>query len=275
MEQELWLIGGGPRSRWAAEYFRKQGINFHSYGVTGLEDQPLPRQLEDVILPFPSFQGALLRGHSAVPVEELLCRLHSGSRVFGGLLKEQEGALSRTGARLYELYGAEPFTTLNAIATAEGALALTMEHSPRTLHGGTALIIGYGRIGKILGQKLRALHCAVTVCARKAADLALAEAEGFLTDRTGQYEKGLAAYDFIFNTVPATVLSPEQLAQTAPHCLLMELASPPGGIPKAACEALARRYLPAPGLPERCAPQSAGMLYARCIQDLILREASQ
>ena len=53
------------------------------------------------------------------------------------------------------------------MATSEAALAILIENTEKTLFGSNILIIGYGRIAKILAEYLKALKANVTVCARK------------------------------------------------------------------------------------------------------------
>ena len=188
----------------------------------------------------------------------------------GGLFGERRSALEAVGAAVHDLYGTEPLTTANAVPTAEGAVALALEHSPVTLHGSRCLVIGFGRVGKVLAEKLRALNAEVTVAVRKDGDEALAEAMGLHTDRTGSYRHGLGQYDFLFNTVPAPTLSNAQLDLLAPDALLIELASKPGGFSpehRANC-------LNAPGLPGKFAPKTAGTLYANSILRILESEES-
>lgn len=265
MDNEIILVGGDLRSHWAAWYLRKRGFALTTCGVPLEQEMPLPQHLQTVILPFPAFQGELIRGAAAIPVGELLWRLGEDSRVYGGLLGKWRGAFEGKGAHCYELYGAEPLTTANAASTAEGAIALAMEHMPITLQGARCLVIGWGRIGKLLSGKLRALDAQVTVTVRKAADRALAEAFGLLTDQTGEYLHGLSQFDLVFNTVPQEVLTPIQLARLNKACLLIELASAPGGFSPEDCGELGLRCIAAPGLPGKYAPKTAGILYAQSI----------
>ena len=46
----------------------------------------------------------------------------------------------------------EELTILNAIPTAEGAIQIAMEKSLKTVHGSKCLVLGFGRIGKILAN---------------------------------------------------------------------------------------------------------------------------
>lgn len=269
---EFWVLGGDARSYWAARHLQAGGYKVCCFGVPGATDTPLPFYIERLILPFPSVQGALVRGHSAIPMEEVLQHVDMDSTVYGGRLGPWREALEHHGARVCDLYGTEPLTTANAIPTAEGAIQLAMDQAPITLHGSRCLVIGFGRIGKILARKLHGLSANVTVAARNPADLALAEAMGLQTDLTGRYLHGLKQYDFIFNTVPATVLQKEDLDKLNPDCLLLELASLPGGFSQEDCKERGISYLFAPGLPGRCAPKSAGAIYAQNVLDDLRKE---
>ena len=271
---EFWILGGDERNRWAAEYLCGIGHEVHTFGVPGCSDEPMPLYMERTVLPFPSFQGALLRGVSAIPIEEILHRVDGDSTIFGGLIGTWARAFAHRKARVFDLYSSEPLTTANTVPTAEGAICLAKEHSPITLHGANCLVLGYGRVGKILAAKLQALSAHVTVALRKAPDQALAEALGLDTDRISVYSRGLAQYDFVFNTVPAEVLTGEQLARLDKSCVLLELASAPGGFSRTQCEALGLTCCHAPGLPGKYAPKTAGILYAQSILTLLQKEDS-
>ena len=95
----------------------------------------------------------------------------------------------------------------NAVPTAEGAIQIAMEELPITIHGARALVIGYGRLGRALSQRLAGLGAKVSVAARKFADLAWAESCGYGIEHTGQLEGWLCCYDLVVNTVPARILS--------------------------------------------------------------------
>lgn len=264
---------GDARQSWVLELLRARGCAAAAYDVPGWESWPLPERLRGrVILPFPSFQGSFLRGKSGLAVQELLSRLTPEAHVYGGPFGAQRAAFEETGAAVTDLYGTEPLTTGNAIPTAEGAIRLAIEQTTVTLHGARCLVIGFGRVGKVLAQKLHALSADVTVSARKSADRALIGALGMRSTVTGVYAEGLGEFDLIFNTVPAPVLTPAQLAALKAPCVLIELASRPGGIPEEACRALGLHYHFAPGLPGLCAPETAGRLYADCILDAISKE---
>ena len=95
-------------------------------------------------------------------------------------------------------------------------------------------------------------------------DLGMIQAMGLRAIGTGRWED-LSKYRVIFNTIPAPVLSQRDLESTRPDCLLLELASAPGGIEAGG----SRSLIQAPGLPGKTAPETAG----RLIGETILRLA--
>ena len=246
---------------WAAQALLDAGLEVRCCGVPGMPEA-LPTPADFVILPFPALQGERLRGTAAPERTAVFACCRRGTRVYGGGLSPLRQALLDCGAEPVELFGTEPLTTHNAVPTAEGAIALAVLHSPYRLHGAPCLVIGYGHIGRVLANKLHGLSARVTVAARRPSDRAAAEALGLEADETGRYARGLA-YHFVFNTVPAPVLTQDQLAALLPGCLLVELASAPGGIP--ACTRTDVTRIDAPGLPGRFCPASAGAAYAAAI----------
>lgn len=272
MARDIWFLGGDERSFWAAEHFRANGWRVATCGVVNMEDEPLPAAFKRVVLPFPSVQGALLRGNAAIPTQELLCRVNEGTRVYGGQLSSLQDAIAEKGGSAIELYGSEPLTTQNAALTAEAAISLAVTHSPLALYQSKCLVTGYGRIGKLLAQRLQAMSAQVSVAARRKSDRALAMSFGHSVLPLTPESFRPGCFDFIFNTVPFPVLGCAQLERLKPHCLLVELASSPYGISLEGCQALGLKYLLASSLPGRFSPSSAGRLYAQSILELICGE---
>ncbi|MBR4308242.1 MAG: hypothetical protein IKT58_01470 [Oscillospiraceae bacterium] len=260
-----WFLGGDSRSLWAVEQFRQRGLTVHCHNVPGLPHEALPSHIPCLILPAPSFVKSKIPGCPELTLEELLNKLDADSRVYCMKVEALAQAAQERGAQVTDLYNSEPYTTRNALATAEGAIYLAMRHSPMTVRDSACLVIGAGRIGSLLSEKLSALGANVTLCARRPKDRALGEARGLDSDETGMYRKGLSHYDFLFNTVPAPVLTGSQLQQLKNGCVLVELASAPGGFDPAECDTLNLQVLSAPGLPGSYCPKSAGEYYASAI----------
>ena len=139
----------------------------------------------------------------------------------------------------------------NAAITAECATELAQKQLS-DLDGCPTLILGWGRIGKCLGQLLRCKGCDVTIAARKTEDLAMIQALGYRSEDIYQVDDSLGRYRLIFNTVPELILP---AASPHPDCAVFELASKPG----ICCP----NVINARGLPGRLAPERSGKLIAK------------
>ena len=143
------------------------------------------------------------------------------------------------------------FVIENAALTAEGAAELVMRRLPRAVLGARILIVGYGRIGALLADKLRALGAETAVCARRPESCAAARSRGHeIVDITSIP----APFDAVINTVPAPILS-----GSYGGALCVDLASAPGGWADSA------PVLKAPGLPGHYAPQAAADAMAEAV----------
>src|SRR5699024_9645057 len=71
-----------------------------------------------------------------------------------------------------EILNDEATTMLNTIPTAEGAIQIAMEETTYTLSECKVLVLGFGRVGKILCDRLKGIAKEVYCEARKEKDLA-------------------------------------------------------------------------------------------------------
>ena len=223
-----------------------------------------------VILPVPlaAAPGVLNApfGSSALPLADLWPLLPAGVPVFSGAVKPAERALAEEhGLVITDLLTMEELAVKNAALTAEGALSVLIQETDHCLMGESILIIGAGRIGKLLGTRLRALGANVTVSARKDSDLAWCRALCLGAADTRELELILPRFSCIVNTVPSPVLSGDRLTLLPQGALVLELASKPGGVDLSAAETCGVRVVNAGGLPGKTAPKSA----AEAIADTI------
>ena len=73
----------------------------------------------------------------------------------------------------------EELAILNTIATAEGTIEVAIRNTDKILQGSKVLILGFGRVAKILASKFSKLSAIVTCAARKISDLAWIKAYGY------------------------------------------------------------------------------------------------
>ncbi|MBQ4370596.1 MAG: dipicolinate synthase subunit DpsA [Oscillospiraceae bacterium] len=192
-------------------------------------------------------------------IESVFAALLPGQLICAGRVTRAEAdTAERLGLEITDYYAREELAVMNAAATAEGAIQIAMEETPAMLCGSECLVIGYGRIGKMLSHRLRMLGAEVTVSARRQADKAWIRGFGLKAADTGRLEDALGGADIVFNTVPACVLPRERLALLKPGCICIDLASKPGGMDFSAASALGIKAVWALSLPGRAAPLSAG-----------------
>lgn len=161
----------------------------------------------------------------------------------------------------------DSYALLNAVPTAEGAISLAIEETDFTLWSSRVLVIGYGRVGKILSERLKALGCLVTVSARKPSDRALIEALGFSYINTNELKQNMLPYDIIFNTVDAKVIDDEGFKKTQAK-LIIDLSSK-GGFSIEAAKQNGIKALKAPGLPNLTAPKTAAEILCKTVNHII------
>lgn len=248
------IPGKDARSRCCADALAALG-----YKIT---DCP-PAQADVIVLPI----GIRLP-------QELAEDLRPGQLVLGGCLESSREQTESAQFRIIDYYDDPILRYANAVPTAEGAIAILMERTQITIQGMHCLITGYGRIGTVLAQKLALLGAKVTVSARSNDALGAIYAMGLRPERTGQYRYPLSEYDAVINTVPAAVFSDFDYGNFKEDCLLLEVASAPGGISETRCRDRNLSYVRAPGLPGRFAPKTAGHAIAQAIHRILEREVS-
>lgn len=221
-----------------------------------------------VILPLPCVRAGRLNAPLSAlshSVEEILSPVSPGTPVCAGMPGDIAGYCARRGLPLRDYYVGEDTAVKNALLTAEGAVGLLLRESERSLAGSRVLICGFGRIGKMLAPRLLALGADVTVTARDRAQLAWAQSMGCRTLPLGDVG---GKFDFVLNTVPATIFRRRELENWR-GAWLIELASAPYGFDIDAAAELGLRLTLASGLPAATAPESAAGVIRDAIYQIL------
>ena len=157
----------------------------------------------------------------------------------------------------------EELAVLNTISTAEGAIEITISNTNKIIHGSKVLILGFGRIGKVLARKMAGLSAKVTCAARKDEDLAWIRAYGHNETNINTLGENLGEFDIIINTVPHLILNKERLQYVREDCLLIDLASNPGGIDKKETKTRNLKLIWALALPRKSSTSNNSRIYKR------------
>ena len=264
------VLGGDSRQRYLAELLSTSGFAVHTFAVPELPDtapslEEAVSPADAVCLPTPAITSGAITGLPELTPAHLLSLLPEHAVVFGGSLGACKTLLQKTNTPHYDLLQNSALAIENASLTAEGALLLALQAMPIAMQNAHVLVTGFGRIGKSLSAKLHALGAHVTITTRDPENFSAIEQLSCTPDETGFYREGLSQYDAVFNTVPASVFSGDQLEALTPDCFYIELASSPGGIAPDAEKP--KNYILAPGLPGKTAPKTAARLIFRAMCD--------
>ncbi len=281
--ETLAVIGGDLRYVYLAGALGEDGYRVIAVGfdntdlppcVAGCTDAAQAIQLADaVILPMPiSTDGKLVNApfsRLCIPLEQVYAAVKPTQTVFGGgITAEIAAAFERREIAVQDYLKREELAVRNAVPTAEGAIQLALEELPVTINGASCLIVGYGRIGKVLARLLVSMGARVTVAARKCADRAWATVQGCRAVSTEELAS-LPRFDAVFNTVPTLLFDRRVLGTMDRHTLLIDLASRPGGIDFNAAADLHFKTVWALSLPGRVAPKTAADIIKSTIQNMI------
>lgn len=168
-----------------------------------------------------------------------------------------------------DLLQREEMAVLNAIPTAEGAVQIAMEELPITLHNSNVLLLGYGRIGKILAKMLDGIGANVYVEARKYADIAWIKSYGYKPVLLNELPQFVSNMNLVVNTIPSLILNGELLKKLNKDCLVIDLASKPGGVDFDKAKEFGIKAIWALSLPGKVAPVTAAEFIKNTVYNII------
>lgn len=280
------FIGGDLRQIRVISRFAEEGYPIKTYG---LETAGIPNGLpvrkcgtldeclehaDIVVLPLPyTGSGETIKtsfSASEIYINDILRKMSGSQLLFAGRADEQLKALSGLyNVHLIDYAEREEMAIRNSIPTVEGAIEIAMAETPYTIHSSSCLVLGYGRIGRILADTLKALGANTSVAARKHSDLAWIDAKRLTGIPFQNLSGNLSKFDLIFNTVPALVLNFKLLSEISDTCFIIDLASPPGGVDFETAQKLGRNVIWALSLPGKVAPETAGDIIKDTIVNIL------
>ena len=236
----------------------EDGNKVYTYGVEKSEElkeneniimcnklQDAVKNSEIIIGPIPfSSNGKEINapfGENTISIRELMHVINAKILIAGSITPEVYNLANDEYIEIIDIMKREELAVLNTISTAEGTIEIIIANTNKIIHGSKILILGFGRIGKVLARKLAGLSAKVTCAARKDEDLAWIRAYGHMETNINTIGENLSEFDVIINTVPHLILT-------------VDLASNPGGIDKKATKDKKLKLLWALALPGKVAP---------------------
>ncbi len=271
MENSISVIGGDLRSIKLIELLSGDGKKVYTYGfdlADELIDDKNIIQCKDykeaiskskVIIspiPFSSDRQNLLMTFSEdkISISEFLENI-DGKTILGGNFSEDvRKKFEEKKVKYIDLIKREEFAVLNAIATAEGTIEIILRETQRTIHASKVLVMGFGRVGKVLSDKLAGIGAKVYCEARKNEDIAWIKTYGYNPIELKELDKYIGDFEIIVNTIPFEVLDSKKLDLVKKDVLLIDLASNPGGIDRKSAKDKKLKLIWALSLPGKIAP---------------------
>lgn len=226
-----------------------------------------------MILPIPAFTSSGKLSCSAedrggTDNEYIFAAAPTDCIIFGGKISDITRRIANEYNHQIIDYGeCEEFSLLNAALTAEAAVYTAMSHLKTSIWNSSFTVIGYGRIGRALALRLRALGADVTVAARSAPARAAAESDGMTAVRLSEMLASPPHFTACFNTVPSRIIDDECAAMT--NGIFIDLASAPGGFTDEARALLGDRLITALSLPGKYCPKSAGEVIYKTVKGIL------
>ena len=200
-DKVILVAGGDLRQQYAAQRLRqKTGAAVWTVGLPAqpnlhFAETPAEVPAYDVLV-LPVLAGSSGEtvpapfGTSPLSLPELAAQGKPAALVAGGGCSGVAHWFEAAGMTVTDYLRREELCLANAVPTAEGAIQIAMEETARTLHGASALVVGYGRIGMALAPRLRALGMQTEICARRCETRALAQMQAFPPCRCPLSPKG-------------------------------------------------------------------------------------
>lgn len=222
----------------------------------------------DVIIgPTPFSKDNIKVNGDELKCDELFAELENTDKVLyaGSISKVIREKLEEKNIKYFDILDNEDLAILNAVPTAEGAIEGAMSATDITLHSSNCLVLGYGRIGKVLAKMLSGIGANVFCEARKKKDIAMIRAMGYNSVKLENLDDVLSEMDIIFNTVPFMLLDKERICLLKKDVCIIDLASSPGGVDfeQAKESKINVKWLLA--LPSKAAPMTAAKYYKEII----------
>ena len=261
---EYIVIGGDERFEWLARALRKKGRDVGVLFRDGAPGVPVvpPRALaeaERIVMNFPARVSERNSGFW-----ELMARASRSATVYACGPGHPAGEFGDR--RVIDLWEDETLLKDNARLTAEGAVAAALRAGTLAMRDTRCLVVGWGRVGRVLAELLVGMGADVTVASRSQAHRNRAVERGARAVDTERLETALAGVRLICNTAPGLVLDRERLRGVDENAMIIDLASPPYGVDLRAAWQRGLRAWREPALPGRCCPESAATAILNAIE---------
>lgn len=285
MKKKFTILGGDMRSIYLAYSLLEDGKDVKIFGFDAIKDE-LKIEEEDsfknaikdsdvIIGPLPfSRDGKTINApftSKAINIGNVFKMISKEQTLIIGKADKDILALAKKkNIHIEDYFLREEMQILNAIPTSEGAIQVAMDEMNTTIHGSNVMVLGYGRIGKILAKMLNGIGANIFVVARKYCDTTWIKANGYTPVLLKDMDEYVNNMDIVFNTIPSLVLDKKLLNKLSKDCLVIDLASKPGGVDLESAKELGIKVKWELGVPGKVAPITAANAIKEAVYNIIV-----
>ncbi len=278
MKKHILLIGGDHRTPYVAKRLQKH-FAISLYGMETYPSLPIDLNITNqlvtadmILLPIPMTQDGKMvyapYATNGIPLQTIFSKYENKTLLAGNIPTPVIEQLKQHNISYFDYGKAAEFPLKNALPTAEGTIEIIMKNTPYVMEGKSVCVVGYGRIGKVLSKKLKALGCHVTATARRTEQLEEIKVNGYQPLYT-QDIFSMPGFDIIINTVPSLVIDQAVINNQKNDVLIIDLASKPGGVDFDYAKRKGIKTIHALSLPAKHAPETAGTIIADTIFEFL------
>ena len=284
MSMNYCIIGGDSRNFFLAKLLSKEKNEVKIYGFEKLENIKRSTDLNQmiansdiIVLPLPFTRDSITVNmqfsNQVIRIEELVQYLKNKTIIVGNINEEIEKKLLDKNNKVIDIMKKEEFAILNGIPTAEATIEIILENTKKVIQGMNCLVMGFGRIGKILAHKLQGLSINVTCMITNEVEKAWAIVYGYDTVKIDDIKNNgskFKQYDIIINTIPKIIFK-EELRDIKKETLIIDLAGKPYGIDRKIVEEEKINFIEALGLPRKICTNNISKIYKRDYKTIYLK----
>lgn len=278
------IMGGDLRIIQLADMLSQEGFGVYTYGLekaNKINENVEIRKCEslkeltsntDIVvssIPFTS-DGVHINmpfSERKVETKELVEVLKNKTIIAGRIDKSLYQKFPET--KIIDLLEREELTVLNAIASAEGTIQVAMEETNKTIHGTNILIMGFGRITKVLFNMLKGFGSNIYCETTKIENISWIRTYGYTPIILEDLNENLDKFDLIINTVPHIILDDIKLSKLKKDCVIIDVASAPGGVDKKAAKDRNIKVVWALALPGKVAPVTSAKYIKETLYNIL------
>lgn len=297
-ERNVIILGGDLRQYYMAKSLVERDFAISYYGLLFPNELPQVHRCRDkeemwekmgekstaLVLPVPiTLDGTHVRSNSLsddkIQLEELLLHVIKEQRIFGGEFSDGlKRRLLEKKVQIEDVASDDIYGRNSTAPVAESAIVEAELLSDETIYGSRSLVLGCGRYGKALAERLQAWGSKVTMALEFPAAVKTLpasqmrfSAEHIMVKQNEPYESygfhgsDEPGWNFVFRTTSQIPLDAEFLNRLSPNTVIIDIADVPDGVDYEYAKKQGITVCFCPGVAGKYAAKTAGEILAEII----------